>query len=114
MKKDIHPKWYPDGEVVCACGHVLKAGLTKPRVEVEVCATCHPFFTGEMKYVDVQGRVEKFQAKQKATAGKKFVKKSDRKRLKRLADEKADQKKPKNLKEMFANQQKKAAQSKKS
>lgn len=65
MKKDIHPKWYPNAKVICACGHTFVVGSTKPELHVEVCSACHPFFTGEMRYVDTMGRVEKFEAKRK-------------------------------------------------
>lgn len=65
MKSDIHPKWYPEAQVVCACGNMFTIGSTKPSFRVEICSKCHPFFTGEMKFVDTLGRVEKFQQKQK-------------------------------------------------
>ncbi len=74
MKKKIHPKWYPDAKIICACGEILTVGSTKQEVHVEVCSKCHPFFTGEMRYVDTMGRVEKFEAKRKA-ARKKSKKK---------------------------------------
>jgi large subunit ribosomal protein L31 len=59
MKTQIHPKWFPDATVYCACGNTFKVGATKPDIKVEICAKCHPFFTGEMKFVDTLGRVEK-------------------------------------------------------
>lgn len=65
MKTDIHPKWYANATVTCACGSTFTVGSTKESIKVEICSKCHPFFTGEMKYVDTLGRVEKFQAKQK-------------------------------------------------
>lgn len=65
MKTGIHPTWYQEAQVVCACGNILTVGSTKQTIHVEICHKCHPFFTGEMKYVDTLGRVEKFQAKQK-------------------------------------------------
>lgn len=68
MKSDIHPQWYPDAVVTCACGNRFTVGSTKPEIKVEICSKCHPFFTGEMKFVDTMGRVEKFQAKQSAAA----------------------------------------------
>jgi large subunit ribosomal protein L31 len=70
MKKDIHPKWYPEAKVYCACGNVFTVGATKPEIKVEICSKCHPFFTGEMKFVDTLGRVEKFKQKQKDAAAK--------------------------------------------
>ncbi len=65
MKQGIHPTWYPDAKVSCACGNTFTIGATKAELRVEICSKCHPFFTGEMKFVDTLGRVEKFQEKQK-------------------------------------------------
>jgi large subunit ribosomal protein L31 len=73
--KAIHPQWYPKAKVTCACGHSFTVGSTKPEIQVEICSACHPFFTGEMRYVDTQGRVEKFQAKQKAAQERDWQKK---------------------------------------
>lgn len=97
MKKNIHPKWYPNAKITCACGHTFTAGSTLPEIQVEVCSACHPFFTGEMKFVDTQGMVEKFIAKQKAAQALGYMKKKDRKRAKIIEEEK----KPKTLKEML-------------
>jgi large subunit ribosomal protein L31 len=63
MQQKIHPKWYPEAVVTCSCGNTFTTGSTKPEIKVDICSACHPFFTGEMKFVDVQGRVEKFRAK---------------------------------------------------
>ena len=93
MKKDIHPQWYPQAKVTCACGNNFTVGSTKPEIDVEICSACHPFFTGEMKFVDTQGRVEKFQAKQKAAAAKPYKKK-------KTAEQETDET-PKTLKEML-------------
>lgn len=100
MKKNIHPKWYDDCKVTCACGNTFITGSTLPEIKVQICNACHPFFTGEMKYVDVLGRVERFKQKQAAAQKRKYIKKVDRKRLKRKNEEKED-KKPKTLKEML-------------
>jgi len=62
MKKDIHPKYY-NATVTCACGNTFKVGSTMEKIEVEVCSTCHPFYTGEEKVLDTAGRVEKFKAR---------------------------------------------------
>lgn len=70
MKSTIHPQWYDEAKVVCACGNTFTVGATKPELRVEICSKCHPFFTGEMKFIDTLGRVEKFQQKQKAAAAK--------------------------------------------
>ena len=63
MKKDIHPQYFPNATVRCACGAVFTLGATKPEMEVEICSQCHPFYTGKFKIMDVAGRVEKFKAK---------------------------------------------------
>ncbi len=100
MKK-IHPKYYPNAKVTCTCGAFFTTGSTQPEIQVEICASCHPFFTGEMKYVDTQGRVEKFQAKQKAVVGKTYVKKKDKKSLKLKKEKEQEKKRPKTLREML-------------
>jgi len=59
VKPDIHPE-YVEATVVCACGNTFQTRATKPRLHVEVCSRCHPFFTGEHRIVDTAGRVERF------------------------------------------------------
>ena len=75
MKKDIHPKYYPNAIIRCSCGNVIKTGATKPEMTVEICSACHPFYTGKEKIIDTAGRVEKFkrrlEKKQKIKKGKK-------------------------------------------
>lgn len=65
MKEKIHPKYYTDAKVVCACGNTFTTGSTKQVLKVEVCSKCHPFFTGEQKIVDTAGRVERFKKRYK-------------------------------------------------
>jgi large subunit ribosomal protein L31 len=60
MKAEIHPK-YGDAEIRCACGNVVKTRSTKPVIIVGICNACHPFYTGQQKFVDTAGRVDKFQ-----------------------------------------------------
>ncbi len=60
MKPKIHPQYYPNAQVICACGNTFTTGSTKPVLRVEVCSRCHPFFTGEQRIVDTAGRVERF------------------------------------------------------
>lgn len=95
MKPTGHPKFYSDCKVTCACGNTFVTGSTLPEIKVEICSACHPFFTGQQKYVDTMGRVEKFQSQQKAAAAKKYVKKSQRKNT-------DDDKQPLTLKEMLS------------
>ncbi|MBI4282013.1 MAG: 50S ribosomal protein L31 [Chloroflexi bacterium] len=59
MKADIHPTYYPDAEVICSCGNTFTVGATKPSLRVEICSQCHPFFTGEQRIIDTEGRVER-------------------------------------------------------
>jgi large subunit ribosomal protein L31 len=72
MKTDIHPK-YEVCEVSCACGNVFTTRSVKPGIKVEICAACHPFYTGKQKILDTAGRVEKFNRKFSATGGKMVV-----------------------------------------
>lgn len=65
MKAEIHPKYYKDAKINCACGAIYEAGSTINKAEVEICANCHPFFTGKEKLIDTAGRVEKFRAREK-------------------------------------------------
>jgi large subunit ribosomal protein L31 len=64
MKKGIHPTWYPEAIVKCACGNTFTMGSTKAEIKTDICDKCHPFFTGKMKFIDTLGRVEKFQKAQ--------------------------------------------------
>ena len=61
MKKEIHPTYYPDAKVECACGNAFTVGSTTKELNIELCANCHPFYTGKQKLVDTARRVEKFQ-----------------------------------------------------
>jgi len=63
MKEGIHPKYYHDTIVKCACGNSFTTGSTQPELRVEICSKCHPFFTGKQKIVDTGGRVERFRRK---------------------------------------------------
>ncbi len=60
VKPGIHPTWYPDARVVCACGNAWTTGSTKKEIHTDVCNKCHPFFTGEQRIVDTAGQVERF------------------------------------------------------
>lgn len=68
MKTNTHPNWHNDCTVTCSCGNSFVTGSTKPSISVDICSACHPFFTGEMRFVDIQGRVERFQEKMKQAA----------------------------------------------
>lgn len=59
MKEGIHPE-YQASKIICSCGHALETRSTAPEIHVEICSTCHPFYTGKQKILDVAGRVERF------------------------------------------------------
>lgn len=78
-KKTTDQEYYSQAKVTCACGNTFTVGSTKPEIKVDICSACHPFFTGQMKYVDSGGRVKRFeermqQAKQSAIRSKKSKK----------------------------------------
>ena len=66
MKAEIHPK-YIESEIRCACGNVIATRSTKPVILVGICNVCHPFYTGQQKFVDTAGRVDKFQQRMAKT-----------------------------------------------
>jgi large subunit ribosomal protein L31 len=63
MKKNIHPVYYSNATITCACGHTIIAGSTVKEQKTDICSKCHPFYTGKQKLVDTAGRVDKFRAK---------------------------------------------------
>lgn len=69
MKSTIHPQYFTDTKVTCACGSVFVTGSTLKEIRVELCSQCHPFYTGKQKFVDTARRVEKFQEKLTRVAG---------------------------------------------
>lgn len=84
MKTKIHPKWHPEAKVVCACGAQFTTGSTLPNISVEVCSNCHPLYTGQQKFLDTAGRVDKFnqrvaqaEAKKSEAAARKAKKAAD-------------------------------------
>ena len=60
MRADIHPKYYPEAKVTCACGNTWTTGSTKPEIRVDICSNCHPFYTGVQRIVDTEGQVDRF------------------------------------------------------
>ena len=95
MKKDIHPTYFPQAKIICACGKVYNVGSTREETRVELCYNCHPFFTGKQKLVDTARRVEKFteRATKKATVatGKKVkALKRATKKAEKIAKEEKD------------------------
>ena len=99
MKKGIHPTWYPEAKVTCACGNTFTTGATVPEINVEICSACHPFYTGQMKYIDTAGRVEAFLSKQ-SKAKEKVISKAEKRRLKREKRIQQELEKPETLSEL--------------
>ena len=66
MKKDIHPTYYTDAVVTCACGNTWTTGSTQKEIRTDVCSKCHPFYTGEQRIVDTEGQVDRFYKKLQA------------------------------------------------
>lgn len=82
MKQGIHPQYYSDCQVSCVCGNKFTTGSTVEKIDVDVCSKCHPFFTGQQKFVDIKGRIDKFNekmAKGKATKEAKSANKAPKK-----------------------------------
>lgn len=96
MKATIHPQVY-EATITCSCGQTFTASSTKQEIRIDVCSKCHPYFTGEHRFIDTKGRVEEFQKKQKAAAEYKATHK-DKKSKK---DKKSGQDDPKSLRELL-------------
>lgn len=76
MKKDIHPEMHNNVTVTCACGNSFITQSTVPEINVDICSNCHPLYTGKQKFIDTEGRIDKFKkkveiAEQKKKAAKK-------------------------------------------
>ena len=95
MKSKIHPTYYANAQVICVSGHKFTVGSTEEVLHVELCYKCHPFYTGEQRFVDAASRIQKFENKQKkATEFKQVV-------TKKVEDKKKAQDGPKTLREML-------------
>lgn len=71
MKTAIHPNWFPEAKVACACGNTFITGSTLPEIRVEICSNCHPLFSGSQKFVDTLGQVDRFIKKVEVSKVKK-------------------------------------------
>ena len=99
MKEGIHPTYYTDAQVICACGNTWTTGSTKKVIHTDVCNKCHPFYTGQMKFVDTAGRVDAFLSKKKM-AMDNVLKKSEKRALKRKRKIQKELEKPETLEEV--------------
>ena len=68
MKPDIHPTYHTAAAVTCSCGATFAVGSTLPKLQIEICSACHPFFSGQEKILDTAGRVEKFKNRRTKSA----------------------------------------------
>lgn len=100
MKAKIHPQWFPDAQVICACGNTFVTGATQSKIEVDVCYNCHPFYTGQMKYVDSAGRVDAFRSKMSKKSQIKIISKSEKRALKRERKIQKELERPDTLEEL--------------
>ncbi len=91
MKKEIHPKYFKDAKITCACGNMIKAGSTVQDMQIEICGACHPFYTGKKKLVDAAGQVDRFKKRMKKASELKKAKIS--KKAKNAARAKVKEKK---------------------
>lgn len=107
MKTNIHPNWNPETQVVCACGNTFITGSILPSIRVEICSNCHPLFTGQEKFVDTLGQVERFQKKMEVSK----VKQEERKKIMEVRQNKVVQKKKErpSLKDLLMQARKSAA-----
>lgn len=95
MQTSIHPQ-FVEATVICSCGNTFKTKSLKPTITIDVCSKCHPYFTGEHKFIDTKGRVESFQKKQQlAQSMQKMGVGKSKKKGKTLDNE------PKSLKELL-------------
>lgn len=97
MKQGVHPQYFEKANVICVCGNKFTIGSTSETIHVELCSNCHPFYTGEQRFVDTASRIQKFEAKKvKADEYKKIA-------TKKVEEKKKKDNEPKTLREMLLN-----------
>ena len=109
MKAKIHPKYHQNVKVTCACGNAFETGSTQEKIDVEICSTCHPFYTGKQNLVDTAGRVDQFKARltKKTDLKKKVASQRKTKSTKKPAKDKKTKKLAKMTQEALAEMVKK-------
>ena len=95
MKASIHPQYFDKAQVICVCGNKFTTGSTHEVIHVELCNKCHPFYTGEQRFVDAASRIQKFQTKQKVAETHKAT------HQKKVEEKKKADNAPKSLREML-------------
>jgi large subunit ribosomal protein L31 len=91
MKAQIHPTYFEEALMVCACGNTFKTGSTREELHVQLCYKCHPFYTGQQKFVDTASLIDKFEKKRKEAKPLKV----------KASRGESDDNQPKTLKEML-------------
>lgn len=102
MKKDIHPKVNMNTVVTCACGNTFTTISTLPNISVEICSACHPFYTGQRKFVDTERRIDKFNKKFQLAEEKK-QQAADIKKAKESRSKSNSQTKDQDIKDILKN-----------
>ncbi len=96
MKQALHPQYFDQAQVICVCGHKWTTGSTQEVIHVELCSNCHPFYTGEQRFVDTASRIQKFQTRTETAKKYQVVNKEKKEAQKKQAEA------PKTLREMLA------------
>lgn len=104
MKQGIHPQWY-ECQVTCSCGNTFTTGSIESALQVDICDNCHPFFTGEVRFVDRQGRVDRFLNKMKAAENKQQTKTKKQAKLQKQQSQETPQADSKSYRELLREQQ---------
>lgn len=95
MKANIHPTFYENAQVICVCGNRFTTGSTRETIHIELCNDCHPFYTGQQKFVDSGSLIKKFQTRQEN------AQKYQQKKVKKIEEKKKSEEGPKTLREML-------------
>ncbi len=90
MKQGIHPTYFEKAKITCACGKVYITGATLEEIKTDICANCHPFYTGKEKVIDTAGRIERFKTRKTLTAPKRVSKTIKRKAIKAKKESKIE------------------------
>jgi len=96
MKQGIHPQYFEDAQVICVCGNKFTTGSTREVIHVELCSNCHPFYTGEQKFVDSASRIQKFQTRTETAKKYQVIKKEKKEKEEKRSEA------PKTLREMLS------------
>ena len=96
MKQGIHPQYFEDAQVICVCGNKFTTGSTREVIHVELCSNCHPFYTGEQRFVDSASRIQKFQTRTETAKKYQVIKKEKKEKEEKRSEA------PKTLREMLS------------